>query len=273
MRVLIAVDHSPQADAAVQKAAQLTQAFAVTPTVLTVVRRPDDLPEARALQERIKPRLNGKGPVQTRIRVGNAAEEIVREADEGHYDLIILGDRSQRNLLARLWGSITQKVIEHVHVPVLVAKGGAPLPKKILLCDSGMAEGSLLSRLTHSTPELLTPDVTVTVLHVMSQISAGPGVSGQQLRANAEELIRAHTPEGEILENDLHVLEAVGVSAVTLKIRHGLVVDEIIAEADGGNYDLVVIGSHRHEGWGRYLLDNISTQVILDLDRPVLVIP
>lgn len=273
MRVLIAVDNSPQADAAVHKASQLTQSFAVTPTVLTVVRREDELPEARALQARIKPRLNGRGPVQTRIRVGNAAEEIVREVNEGHYDLLILGDRSQRNLLARLWGSITQKVIEQVHVPVLVAKGGAPLPKKILLCDSGIVEGTLLNRLTRYTPELLAPDVTVTVLHVMSQISAGPGVPGQQLRADADELIRAHTPEGEILEKDLHVLEAVGVHSVTLKIRHGLVVDEIVAEAESGNYDLVVIGSHRHEGWGRYLLDNISTQVILDVDRPVLVIP
>jgi nucleotide-binding universal stress UspA family protein len=56
------------------------------------------------------------------------------------------------------------------------------------------------------------------------------------------------------------------------KVRHGLVVDEIQAEARSGDYDLVVIGAHRGEGWRRILLDDLAHQIIVEMDRPVLVV-
>jgi len=42
------------------------------------------------------------------------------------------------------------------------------------------------------------------------------------------------------------------------KVRYGLVVDEILAEASIGNYDQVVIGAYISEGWGRFLLDDLA---------------
>jgi nucleotide-binding universal stress UspA family protein len=108
-------------------------------------------------------------------------------------------------------------------------------------------------------------------LHVMSQMGAGPGVEGGQLRANAEELIQAQAPEGELLERDIHMLGQLNVHTEP-KVRHGLVVDEILTEAQSGDYDLVVIGAHRGEGWRRILLDDLAHQIIVQLDRPVLVV-
>ena len=54
--------------------------------------------------------------------------------------------------------------------------------------------------------------------------------------------------------------------------EHGLVVDEILAEARDGDYDLVVIGTHRGEGWRRILLDDLAHQIIAQVDRPVLIV-
>jgi nucleotide-binding universal stress UspA family protein len=51
-----------------------------------------------------------------------------------------------------------------------------------------------------------------------------------------------------------------------------LVVDEILAEAAGGDYNLVVIGAHRGAGWERLFLDDLARQIIEQLDRPVLVV-
>jgi nucleotide-binding universal stress UspA family protein len=106
----------------------------------------------------------------------------------------------------------------------------------------------------------------------MSQIGAAPGVAGQDLRAEAQELMVAQTPEGEWLANDLQVLQQVEVAA-TPKVRHGLVVEEILAEASDGRYDLIVIGAHPHEGWQRFLLEDVSAQIVVKADRPILVIP
>ncbi|MFW6183088.1 MAG: universal stress protein, partial [Chloroflexota bacterium] len=55
------------------------------------------------------------------------------------------------------------------------------------------------------------------------------------------------------------------------KVRHGRVVDEILAESQCDDYDLIVIGARRAHGWQRLLLDDIAHQVIRDAQRPVLV--
>jgi nucleotide-binding universal stress UspA family protein len=105
----------------------------------------------------------------------------------------------------------------------------------------------------------------------MSQICAGPGVRDKQLLAEAEELMEEHAPEGELLEQDMKRLELPGVHARP-KVRHGLVVDEILAEAQAGDYDLVVIGAHQGESWQRILLDDIAHKILMQMDRPVLVV-
>ena len=55
-------------------------------------------------------------------------------------------------------------------------------------------------------------------------------------------------------------------------MRHGPIVEEILDEASTGDYDLVVIGAHREQGWQRVLLADIAHQIITRLDRPVLVV-
>jgi len=105
----------------------------------------------------------------------------------------------------------------------------------------------------------------------MSQISAAPGVKGDDLRATAEELIRSQTPEGAILGQDLAALGTMNV-ATHAKVRHGLVVDEIADEARSDEYDLVVIGAHRDEGLPRFLLDDLAHELVLDVERAILVV-
>jgi nucleotide-binding universal stress UspA family protein len=163
------------------------------------------------------------------------------------------------------------RVIEQAPCPVLVAKGRLGTIRRILLCDSGVECPSLLSRFTTQLADLLDGEEQVTVLHVMSQISAGPGVAGKQLRASAAELIDERTPEGELLVQDLRVLERPGVH-LHPEVRHGLVVDEILAEARAGDYDLVVIGAHRGRAWQRLLLADLAQEIVHHLDRPVLVV-
>jgi nucleotide-binding universal stress UspA family protein len=109
------------------------------------------------------------------------------------------------------------------------------------------------------------------VLHVMSQIAAAPGVPGWELRADANELIQKHTPEGSLLEDDLARLAQLNVR-LEAKVRHGLVVREILAEARSGDYDLVAIGAHRNKGWERYLLDDLAHDIIRHAEWPLLVV-
>jgi nucleotide-binding universal stress UspA family protein len=287
MKILLTTHGAPHDEVALAFGAHIARSSNESATVLCVIERPSDRQEAEAALGRARDLLQG-AEVSTKIRIGQASREIVDEADEGKYDLVIVGEHQNPNLLARfVSGSDTIRVVEHAPCPVIVAKRKTGPIVRILVCDSG-AQGPLadlgpvepvrptaipplLARFTAQLADLLQGEEEVTVLHVMSQISAAPGIRGTQLRAEAEELIEDHTPEGELLERDMGVLQHPGVR-VWPKIRHGLVVDEILAEAQAGRYDLVVIGAHRGAGWQRILLDDIAHKILVQLDRPVLVV-
>lgn len=273
MRILMATGGSPHSDLALRIGAHLAARASEPPTLMTVIEREADRPKAQAILARsthlVRPVVSD---VRTKIRIGHPAREIIREAEEGNYDLVIIGERQRHDPLSRLLvDSTPQRVIERAPCPVVIAKGKVGPIQRILVCDSGADSASLLGRFAAQLNELLKGEIEVTVLHVMSQISAGPGVSGEQLWADAETLIESRAPEGELLERDIRFLQQLNLHAHP-KVRHGLVVDEILAEAQSGDYDLVVIGAHRGEGWRRILLDDLAHQIIVEMDRPILVV-
>jgi nucleotide-binding universal stress UspA family protein len=273
MRILMASRGGSYSELALSFGVHLANRVGGSLTLVTVIKQQAERPQAEAVQARARQSLESRGvELQTKIRLGHPAEEIIREAEEGSYNLLIVGEQQHPGLMTRfLLGSTAQRIVEQAPCPVIIAKGKIGPIQRILLCDSNLEEPSLLRRLITQLAGLVRGEEEVTVLHVMSQISAWPGVPGKQLRANAEELIREHTPEGQLLERDLHLLERFKLHSVP-KIRHGLVVDEILAEAQEGDYDLIVIGSHQGGGWQRFLLDDLAHQIIAQMDRPILVV-
>lgn len=295
MRILIATDGSPHAEKALHVAAGIVDPAEELPTVLTVIGQRED---ASTRIERIQVRVSeilGDPAARIRVRVGHPGENIVNEATTGDYDLVIVGRQPQRSLWKHLFqSSTTMHVVEKSPCPVIVAQGKISPIRRILLCDSGTGNTpdgpgtrpgnqfpdqdertwvspSRLGRFTAQLAAQIKGKEEVTVLHVMSQISAGPGVRGTQLRAGADELIEERSPEGDLLVRDVQTLEQPGIHP-NAKVRHGLVVDEILSEARSGDYDLVVIGAHRNRGWQRVLLDDLARRILARLDRPVLVV-
>ena len=75
-----------------------------------------DLAEARAL-------LDGAGiPHETLIRNGHVASEIVAAADEGEFDMIVLGSKGRAAFTDLLVGSVATRVSEMASVPVLLVR-------------------------------------------------------------------------------------------------------------------------------------------------------
>lgn len=273
MRILMATDGSENADEALNFGAQIARCAGENPTILAVTKREADRSQADVvLAYAVRLLSREVTNVQTKIRIGHPAEEIIREAEEGAYDLVIVGEGQHLALVTRFQlGSTALRVAENSPCPVIIVKGKARSIQRILLCDSGAGRSSLLSRFTAQLAEMLVGEEEITVLHVMSQMSAGPGVSGQHLRADAEALIEAYAPEGDLFKQGIQVMSESGIHS-TPKVRHGLVVDEILDEAQKGCYDLVVIGAYQGVGWQRFLLEDQARKIMSQLDLPVLVI-
>ena len=153
---------------------------------------------------------------------------------------------------------------------ILVKQEARPI-HRVLFCDSRYGSSYILDRFAATMDSLMAEDGDVTIFHVMSQISAAPGIRGKQLRASADQLIQESSPEGKILKRDIRKLERSGIRLHT-KVAHGLVVDEIIAESRRGDYDLVVIGAHAGEGIQSLLLDDLAHKILMKVDQPVLIV-
>jgi nucleotide-binding universal stress UspA family protein len=240
--------------------------------LITVIHHEQDYAQAEAILTRAVAMLaeTGLTGIEQSIRTGRVATEIVHEANEGGYSLVVVGERPVHRLVKRLLGPTAERVIGEMPCPVLIARQEISSLNRVLLCEGGR-EPSLLERFIDQLSPLLTTIGTLTILHVMSQMAAAPGVPGWELRASAEQLIEGHTREGTLLEHDAERLETLTLRPQT-KIRHGLVVDEILAEMKEGNYDLVVIGAHQSAGWERFLLDDIAHQIVIKSANPILVV-
>jgi nucleotide-binding universal stress UspA family protein len=210
-----------------------------------------------------------RSEVTIKVGRGHAAEEILKEAEAGGYDLIVVGARGLRGLTRFLIGSTSTRLMQYAPCSVMIVKRSSQELRRILVCTAGGDPGLRDVRLAATLAAATEADMTV--LHVMSQIALSEDSDLYDLEASAEDLIARGAREGEHLQAALDAIQQAGVRGA-LKVRHGLVLDEIGAEAREGHYDLVVVGAHYARGVSRLLLDNVTSHVLETLDAAVLVV-
>lgn len=210
-----------------------------------------------------------RSDVSMKLARGHAAEEILKEAEAGSYDLIIVGDRGRRGLTRFLIGSTSSRVVQYAPCSVMVVKKSSRELRRILVCTAGGAPGLRDVRFAARIAAVSESDMTV--LHVMSQVALSEDSDLYDLEATAEQLIERGTREGRHLAAALESMRQAGVRG-EIRVRHGLVMDEIDAEAREGGYDLVVVGAHFVRGMSRLLLDDVTSHVLEALDAAVLVV-
>jgi len=74
------------------------------------------------LDEYRKEALEKNIPIEVMLKQGDPAQIIIEIANAGNYDLIITGSRGMSAFKELLLGSVTLKVIHHVHCPVMVVR-------------------------------------------------------------------------------------------------------------------------------------------------------
>ena len=148
-RILVPTDFSTGAEHAAVAAAELARSLGGTVTLLHVYNPPslmfpdgstfaptpaqlveaseradEDLAVAsRALASRL-----GDGvDIRTATAIGDAADEIVRLADSGRFDVVVMGTHGRTGLRRLVLGSVAEKVLRRATIPVLTVrehKGG-----------------------------------------------------------------------------------------------------------------------------------------------------
>lgn len=271
MRTLICLDGSPMAMQAAQLAAPILALPGMRVTVFGVIERQR---QAAAIQRSVADAQAwmAEAGIDAMVKVVHhrAVDAILVEAEGGHYDLVVLGDPGRRGLARFIGTSVVSRVVRDAPCAVLVGRAASQRLRRVLVCTAGGAPG--LHDVAFTAPLAAAAGPAVTVLHVLSQVVLRGDADASWLDATAEELVARDTPEGRHLAEARRILSEAGVAA-TLKVRRGLVLDEIDAEVRAGGYDLVVVGATLARGFGRLLLDDVTSGVMNALDIAILVVP
>jgi nucleotide-binding universal stress UspA family protein len=133
-KIIVGIDGSENSKRAASVAASLAEMFKGTVTLVSVV-KPGEYSlavEDQAFIESLKEfheqlvtavKDDIKKPnieVETRIELGTPWKELIRLANAGHYDLIVVGSRGAGQVAQLLIGSNSTRVVQHAETPVLV---------------------------------------------------------------------------------------------------------------------------------------------------------
>jgi nucleotide-binding universal stress UspA family protein len=208
------------------------------------------------------------------IRRGPFSREILEQAEQGAYDLVLIGAPPQQGLLRSRLTSSACELSDRLMAPLLIARRVPERPVRSLICTSAERPAHETVRRGGALVRLL--PAPATLVHVMSQVALDPDSPLEDLRLTAEQAMAKGTREGAHLAEAIGWLREAGLTGeISPRLRHGLVVDEILQELDDEEYSLLVLGAHSPAGRGRLLealLDDITDQLIVRSPCSVLVV-
>jgi nucleotide-binding universal stress UspA family protein len=156
--ILHPTDFSKRSEAALQLAASLARGYGarliilhVAPCEITAgsMAVPMDPSAHWGALEALRGRVGGSAPelpVETCLREGDPADEILRAADDTGCDLIVMGSHGRSGLARILMGSVAEAALRRAGCPVLLAKGP-------LVADASAEQGDEAARCVGAGPE------------------------------------------------------------------------------------------------------------------------
>jgi len=207
---------------------------------------------------------------KTIVRSEIPRQAIVNHAAQELYDLIVIGLLRRGNWL-RHWlrGPSTRRVLQRVIAPVLVVPSDRPVLRRILLCSGDLWYPAETIQLVGQIARAAGAEVTL--LYVIPQ----PLLHYPVLREIEDawgSLLQTDTLQGRNLKAGRDTLRGLGIET-GISLRHGPVVEQIMAEIREGEYDLVALGStYVAQSLYRYFVRSITDLVVEQAGRPVLVV-
>lgn len=214
---------------------------------------------------------------RTVIRTGSPARVLIGASHD--YDLTVVAACSRRSGPMAGLGPVASRLAEYGHGATLIAREGRGEAGARILAAVDGSEGSFhaLNRLA-ALFDLASTEVTL--LHVVETpwLHAGPDQEWLGFQEEEEEQIdpQAQLQEELVREAD-QILAAArerlpARTAVNTLVYEGLPTDEILGEAERGEYDVVVIGATGATDLKHRILGSVSAKVAWNAPCSVLLV-
>ncbi|MGZ8405440.1 MAG: universal stress protein [Nitrospira sp.] len=284
MRVVIGVDWSDQAFAAVTQTFQLchpTDVTLVHGVDLGILEHPvvaqagnvqgyDDFRKAMVDSgHQLLERAAAMVPAEvTSIRkvneIGSPAQVILDSAQNLSADLVVVGVRGRSRLSEAVLGSVSHRVLMHGSRPTLIVRGAARKVQRVLVAIEERNDADQIVKWVMQHP--FADAVEFRVVHAIIPIGVndpydalGTSTWWEGAERYAEELVKSTA--GKLLSPRY---------TVSTKVAQGN--PAAVIEQEAKDMDLVVVASHGRKGVSRFLLGSVSHAVVHHVTCPILVL-
>jgi nucleotide-binding universal stress UspA family protein len=268
MKILICSDGMPASENAIDLATLLAGPLKAEITLLGIVEKSsDEQPLREALERQAQSLRTQNAQPDIVVRAGEPVRQILDQTSN-IYDLVLVGAR-WTGASGHYWRSErTYEVIKAIQPPVLVAIGERKKLKRFLVCTGGK---EFIEQAVRFTGEIAAAvGASVTLLHVMAEPPA-IYVNLVLLEENADQLLKSKSELGTNLLRQKRELERLAVSA-EVRLRHGIVIDQVFEEVRAGDYDLIVTGTSQARGLlAHYIMGDLTRSILNRANVPVLV--
>ncbi len=212
-------------------------------------------------------RLDELGIVyETQLEKGEIRQVICRLADP-QKNLVVFGPSGSPRWLRWLRGRKFRRILKDINTPLVYVPAVREQINKILVCMGGLGYSRSVERWAIYLAQHTS--ASLTILHVVETIYY-QYPTAVQIQTHWQELLSTDTPQARNLNLAVEIAEAAGIP-VEIKVRHGDVIYEILAEIEAGQYDLIALGSQRSgRSLRRLFTPNVTAEVAESISLPVL---
>ncbi len=267
MKMLICVSKLPYAEATVLFGGLIAGIEGANVTLTTVVHNETERPLAEEMLAKAQSLLTIP-EANTKVCLGSPAAAILDEADNGEYDVIVIGAHILGGFFDRFTGSTMKTVAEKASTNVLVVKEKRLKLDQILVCTAAReADRPLIEKSANLAKNI---GATVVAMYVAAPIP-GMYTGLETMEETLTEMLQTDTIQAQELKWSAQYFVDQGVSA-KLKLRRGIVTDEIHHEIHKNEYDLVIVGAQTEQNfWNELLVGNITGDIVELSSNSVLV--
>jgi nucleotide-binding universal stress UspA family protein len=187
--------------------------------------------------------------------------EIVRYAETGGFDLVVVGSHGASGLERMLLGSVADKVVRYSHAAVLVARAGEPGARGDVLVGSDLSDGARVALLAGAR-EAARRKRRLTVVHAL-------GIPAEVLPLGYAPIVPPPPPSPDLaiaqrqaMKERLERLLRDNQIEASVVIEEGDPAAVITALAETMAADLIVVGASGKTGLARVLLGSVATAVV-----------
>ncbi len=175
---------------------------------------------------------------QLEVRNGSAEKIVAMEAKKND-SIVVLGPLGRPQLQRWMTGRSIRTFIEDIEQPLLYVPETKLPVKKILISVGGLGYDVTAEHLAMQVAAKCGAEVAF--LHIVPPIDLDYPTAKAMSR-NWQNLTETDTPVGRSLRKSLENARGARLAA-SVKVRHGNVIEEILAEMRNGNHDLLCMGS------------------------------